>query len=230
MLTCNVLSRLVSYPETGMIAALPFLRQVLRDEKLVPVEQITGLERLMASLEAGDLIDLQTDYVSLFDRSRNLSLHLFEHVHGDSRDRGQALVSLHELYQSHGLEVTARETPDYLPLILEFLSICPETVAREMLGQMRPILAVLAERLAARKSGYAAIVQAILCLDYDQAAAAGPAQIRGEDDESLESLDEAWEEEAVSFGPGAAQASCATSSCSSAHQFNPIAAAGGSHG
>ena len=60
--------------------------------------------------------------------ARRLSLHLFEHVHGESRDRGQAMVDLKAMYENAGLFVT-RELPDYVPLLLEFLSTQPRPEA-----------------------------------------------------------------------------------------------------
>lgn len=93
---------------------------------------------MIEELASQDLYELQARYVDLFDRSRALSLHLFEHVHGESRDRGQAMVDLKALYESHGLEITASELPDFLPLFLEYLSLRPLEEAKALLGK-RPM-------------------------------------------------------------------------------------------
>ena len=108
-----------------------------------------ALTRLIAEIAAGDLYDLQERYVPAVRPQRTLSLHLFEHVHGESRDRGQAMVDLKALYEAAGLEIAANELPDYVPLFLEFLSTRPLAEARELLGQPAHILAALAERLGA---------------------------------------------------------------------------------
>ena len=104
---------------TGEIAA------VLAEEGLVPAPLRAAIGALLAELAGRDIYELQERYFALFDRSRTLSLHLFEHVHGESRDRGQAMADLIALYRGHGLEPTASELPDFLPLFLEFLSLLP---------------------------------------------------------------------------------------------------------
>jgi nitrate reductase delta subunit len=194
----RILARLLAYPEAELIAALPDLRgRIAADASLVPSCR-QGLLQLCDALGEGDLIEIQERYVALFDRMRSLSLHLFEHVHGDSRDRGMAMVSLIELYRQHGLDIDAQELPDYLPLLLEFLSIVEPAEARTHLQDAAHILAGLQERLAKRGSPYAAIFATLLALA--EATDVAPAQA-AEDDQSLEALDRAWEEVPVTFGP-----------------------------
>jgi nitrate reductase delta subunit len=143
-------------------------------------------------------MDLQAAYVGLFDRVRTLSLHLFEHVHGESRDRGQAMVDLVKLYQRHGLDVTAKELPDYLPLFLEFLSIVPPAEARDLLGEAAHIFPAIGGRLARRESPYAAVFTALAEL-AGGSVGTGP-DVDEPDTESPEAIDRAWEEAAVTFG------------------------------
>ena len=155
----------------------------------------------------GDLFDLQERYVLLFDRTRSLSLHLFEHVHGESRDRGQAMIDLRSLYEKNGLSISATELPDFLPLFLEFLSTRPISEARDLLGQTAHIVAALGERLAKRGSPYAAIFTAL-----GEVAAADPASAAVEallaepdaDPDDFAALDAAWQDAPVMFGPDAA--------------------------
>ena len=138
----------------------------------------------------------------MFDRSRSLALHLFEHVHGESRDRGQAMVDLRAMYDRAGLSIAANELPDYLPLFLEFLSVMPARAAASLLGEAVHVVAALQQRLAERGSAYAGVMAALASL------AASPAK-RGAIDEvlavlkpeadSVEALDRQWEEEAVRF-------------------------------
>jgi len=196
--TYRVLARLLDYPTADLAAAAPDLGAVLDAEAVLPTAARRALAPLLDELAGRDLLDLQAGYVDLFDRVRSLSLNLFEHVHGDSRDRGQAMAELVELYRARGLDVTAREMPDHLPLVLEFLSVLPEQEARGLLAETAPIIAQLAVRLSKRSSPYAAALEAVLHLAGGSAMAVDDA---APVEETPESLDRAWEEAAVVFGP-----------------------------
>ncbi|MBI3451636.1 MAG: nitrate reductase molybdenum cofactor assembly chaperone [Rhodospirillales bacterium] len=111
MRSFKVLSALLAYPDAEVIAHREELRAILATEGAVPPAERAGIGRLIDELGAGDLLDAQERYVGLFDRTRSLSLQLFEHVHGDSRDRGQAMVDLAALYRRHGMEIAAQELP-----------------------------------------------------------------------------------------------------------------------
>jgi nitrate reductase delta subunit len=214
--TFKVLSALLSYPTEETVAAAPELAAALAAEKLVAAPSQAALERLLAEFAAGDLFDLQERYVLLFDRTRSLSLYLFEHVHGESRDRGQAMVDLAELYRRHGLEIAARELPDYLPLFLEYLSTRTLDEARDLLGQTVHILAALGRRLAKRGSPYASVFAALEALAGKPADGASVAAVLAEPDDDpddLGALDAAWAEEPVRFGPGAAGQGAAGQDC-----------------
>jgi nitrate reductase delta subunit len=155
---------------------------------------------LVDGLAADDLLTVQERYTDLFDRGRSLSLHLFEHVHGDSRDRGPAMIDLLQLYRRHGFDAHPRELPDYLPLFVEFLSQIESAEARGLLRDAAPILVLLQERLAKRKCAYAAVPAALLAI-AEATDAVAPAQAPGADDDSFAALDRAWVEAAVVFGP-----------------------------
>jgi nitrate reductase delta subunit len=204
--TFKVLSALLSYPTAELQAAAPEFAGVLASEGLLPEPARQAVAPLIAQIAEGDLFDLQERYVLLFDRTRSLSLHLFEHIHGESRDRGQAMVDLAELYAQNGLAISARELPDYLPLFLEFLSTQPEDEARELLGQPLHIISALATRLMRRESVYAAALRALEAIARGKPEAAALQELleAAEDDPNdLAALDAIWEEEAVTFGPGA---------------------------
>ena len=198
-------SALLSYPTPALKEAAADLRTIIHKEVSGPIWAIHKIDRLLDELETQDILELQERYVFLFDRTRSLSLHLFEHVHGESRDRGQAMVDLKELYARGGLEIDAKELPDYLPLFLEFLSTQPEDEARRLLAEPVAVIAALKERLSKRKSPYAAILAVL-----ETMASAAPADTdlkelrRAPDDDpnDLKALDEAWEDEPVIFGPG----------------------------
>ena len=205
MRTFKVLSALLSYPTEALIEAAPEFLVVLDQEKLVPAASRRALDLLIGDIGSGEVYDLQERYGLLFDRSKTLALHLFEHVHGESRDRGQAMVDLKAMYENAGLVIAANELPDYVPLLLEFLSTQPLAEARELLGQTAHILAALAERLGRRESNYKAVFDALVAI----AAEAPRRDIVDEllkapdtDPMDLVALDAAWEEEEVRFGPG----------------------------
>jgi nitrate reductase delta subunit len=206
MRTFKVLSALLNYPTEALIDAAPEFLAVLDSEKLVPSACRGPVNALIEEIAVGELYDLQERYGLLFDRSKTLALHLFEHVHGESRDRGQAMVDLKAMYENAGLVIAANELPDYVPLFLEFLSTRPVREARELLAQTAHILAALAERLGRRQSGYKAVFDALVAI----AAEAPRRDIVDEllktpdaDPMDLVALDAAWEEEEVRFGPGA---------------------------
>lgn len=196
-LTLRILSALLRYPDEAVQQAAPELAGVLAEDGLMSPEQRASLQPLLDALATTDLLDAQERYVGLFDRGRAVSLHLFEHVHGESRDRGQAMVDLRGRYEAHGLEITAKELPDYLPLFLEYLSVLPPAQAAEELAQPGVILSALADRLEEKGTPYAAPMRILA----DLAGAGGEAfEIAPADDpDDLAALDAAWEEEQIRF-------------------------------
>ena len=199
MKTYVALSALLSYPDPELIEALPQVARLLDEEGFIPPAALGKLRALVRELAGEDLYELQERYVSLFDRSRALSLHLFEHVHGESRDRGQAMVDLARLYESQGLQVVDHELPDYLPAFLEYLSLLPGAQARGLLVETADILRALHKGLARRDSRYAAVLEALLALAGETVSE--PAVTAGEvEPDSPEALDREWAEEPVLFG------------------------------
>lgn len=197
----KVVSALLCYPQPELIAALPEIAAAIAAERALPRREREALLAFVDRLERSELLTLQEQYVALFDRGRALSLHLFEHVHGESRERGAAMVELLELYRRAGFELAARELPDYLPLLLEFLSQRPAAEARELLGDAGETLALLGARLAERGSDYHVLFDALgaiagapatLAAIRAQAASEGP-------DPAIVDMDKLWEEEAVTF-------------------------------
>lgn len=197
----KIFSALMCYPTAELIAALPELEEIIAADRDLSEDGKAGLCALIADLRRSDLIGAQQRYVDLFDRGRVLSLHLFEHVHGESRDRGQAMVDLLQLYESHGYALAARELPDYLPLLLEFLSLIPPELALDPLRDAAPILSLLGARLAERESPYRALFDALgdLAGRPEELAAIQTAVAAEGPDDSLVRMDDIWEEEAVSF-------------------------------
>ena len=185
-------SALLSYPTSEMRAALDEMTGLIERSPLIAPAERPGLLALIASLGEGDLLDAEERYCELFDRGRALSLHLFEHLHGESRDRGTAMVELKQLYRAAGFDLVGNELPDYLPVVLEYLSCRELPEARDMLVDCAHILQVIARALIARQSNYAAVLQALLVIAGEQpvdVAKVPPAK------ERIEDLDRAWREE-----------------------------------
>lgn len=204
MISLKAFSALLSYPDAELIAAIPELRQALRDDGLFGPRRLASLDPLLNRLAGSDLIDAQEAYVLLFDRSRTLSLNLFEHIHGESRDRGGAMVDLLETYRAGGFDLVGPELPDHLPVLLEFLSTRPVEEARATLGDAGAILVALAERLIRRESDYAALLVALVDFARAEATSEEAQALLAEpldNPEDLEALDAAYAEAQVVFGP-----------------------------
>ena len=230
--TFKALSLLLSYPTEDIQAAAEDLTHALEVEALVPERSRQRLARLIDQLAKRDLIDLQERYVLLFDRTRSLSLHLFEHVHGQGRDRGQAMVDLMGVYERHGLTIQARELPDHLPLFLEFLSILPAGEAREFLSQIQHIVVAIKDRLRKRRSVYAAVFAALEELASGQPRQDDLDALRDQPDDDprdLAALDQAWQDEAVTFGPGSAGMVAPGGACPAARATLARMDSGGKH-
>jgi nitrate reductase delta subunit len=205
MHSLHLLSLLLQYPTLDLQAVAPEIGLRLAADPALPADKVAALAPLLNRLANDDIYDLQEAYVGLFDRGRAVSLHLFEHVHGESRDRGQAMVDLRERYLAAGLEPEGNELPDYLPLFLDYCSVLPHEAAIEALAEPGVVLAALAGRLADRGADHAAVLDLLCAIagvtDVAEAQAAAPPP---EDPEDLEALDAAWAEEEIRFGTDAA--------------------------
>lgn len=208
--TFKILAAMLTYPTAEIQEAVDDFLPLLKEEALLPAAFVKRLNPIITEYRERDLLDLQERYVLLFDRTRSLSLHLFEHVHGESRDRGQAMVDLKAMYEAKGLVVDSTELPDFLPLFLEFLSILPPAEALELLSEPAHVIAAIGERLTKRDSSYAAVLGALGQLSGPADAEVIEALRKEPDDdpEDLEALDEAWEAEQVTFGPGSPEDGC----------------------
>jgi len=190
--TLRVLGALLGYPQADMRGDLPEMRRILADERVLSPARLAELDALIARLTAADLLETEAGYVELFDRGRATSLHLFEHVHGDSRERGPAMIDLARTYEQSGLYLRPGELPDYLPVILEFLSTREPSEVRAFLGEIAHLLNALFNALDRRGSAYAAVPGALLELAGESVT---PVKIASEP-----SLDESWDEPPVFDG------------------------------
>lgn len=210
MQSFKLLSALLCYPEPELVAALPVLRKALATSLIfqhatagatdepagvpkaaAPTGNGVTLEQTLAPLldylSSAPLIRLQENYVATFDRSTSHSLHLFEHIHGESRDRGQAMVDLLEEYRKHGFELSTTELPDYVPLFLEFLAQLPEDQVQALLGDAIHVLAMIGNKLSSAQSPYACVFEVLRnrCTTEPQAFTEPPVR---DMDEALETF------------------------------------------
>ncbi len=190
-LTLRVLAHLLRYPDAGFRSHIPELRQALESEAALPASRLAELDALLRHLATRPALEIESDYVELFDRGRRTALHLFEHVHGDSRDRGPAMIDLIQTYEKAGLFLGPEELPDHLPVLLEFASTQPPPQAREFVGEIAHIVRAIFSALAERQSPYASVLAAVLELAGEKAEAVAVAPEPG--------IDESWAEPAV-FG------------------------------
>ena len=199
MLTYRVLSALLSYPTELKNAAREAVR-ILREEQLLSAGHIERVCGFVDWLLDTPQLDTEAAYIDAFDRGRSTSLHLFEHIHGESRARGEAMYRLLLRYRAHGLELQAGELPDFLPLFLEFLSTRPAREAAKHLAEVADIVVLIGRRLRKRGAPHAALLEAIASLA--DTARRDSAELPGENedrDDTPAALDAAWEEAPVTF-------------------------------
>ncbi|MEO3474842.1 nitrate reductase molybdenum cofactor assembly chaperone [Roseomonas sp. CAU 1739] len=199
-----ILSTLLRYPDEALRADLPDIAEAIASADFAARDR-RALERLVRRLAAGDPLDRQEDFVRLFDRGRSTSLHLFEHVHGDTRNRGPAMVELVAIYDANGFAMTGNELPDYLPLILEFCAMAPPDTAANLLSQAGPLLQQIHAKLVSRglpsSRGYAAVLAGVLA-EVSLAPTSLPTAANDQaDEDDLAAIDAAYEDEPVVFGP-----------------------------
>ena len=227
-LTLRVLAHLLSYPDASLREHLPAMREALRVEKALSPSRLAELDTLMLRLQTRRAMDVEAEHVELFDRGRGTALHLFEHVHGDSRDRGPAMVDLCKTYEAAGLYLAPGELPDHLTVVLEYASTQPPAQAVAFLGEIGHILQVIFSALLKRQAPQACVLAALLDLAGEKAQAVPvPPE---------PALDEAWEEPLAFDGcstqgqarPGAPQPIQIVRKPGSGHPAAPSAAQGAS--
>ncbi len=184
--TLRVLAALLAYPDARLRGDLPDMQALLAEDNTLSESRRGEIEALGRWLAGSEPLELETEYVETFDRGRSTSLHLFEHVHGDSRDRGPAMIDLAQTYAAAGLLLKEGELPDYLPAVLEFVSTQPPAEAKAFLGEISHLVNAIFGALLARGSRYAAVLGALLDLAGEKARAVElPAE---------PALDETWAE------------------------------------
>ena len=203
----RVLALLLGYPDAELRAHLSELRAALHAERALSASRLAELDALIATLARKGVLEAESDYVELFDRGRATSLHLFEHVHGDSRDRGPAMIDLTKTYEQAGLFLGEGELPDFVPVVLQFTSTLAPRQAREFLGEMGHIFNAIFAALQKRESPYACVLGALLELAGEKAS---PVEVVAD-----EPIDAIWEEPVVFDG-------CSSKGQSRPDQAQPI--------
>jgi nitrate reductase delta subunit len=206
-LSLRVLARLLGYPDAELRGHLREMRDALHSEQALSAPRLAELDALIGHLGRGDGLETEAEYVQLFDRGRATSLHLFEHVHGDSRDRGPAMIDLAQTYEKAGLFLAPGEMPDYLPVVLEFVSTQPLRETHSFLGEMAHILNAIFSALVQRESAYASVIAALLEIAGEKVQAVKVA--------ADEPLDESWQEPMAFDG-------CSTQGQAKPNQPQPI--------
>ncbi|HEX5959954.1 MAG TPA: nitrate reductase molybdenum cofactor assembly chaperone [Rhodanobacteraceae bacterium] len=193
-LLLRALSALLAYPGAELRAALPEIADAIRDARAIDAQRKDDLTALVDEIAARDPLDAEGRYVDLFDRGRRTSLNLFEHVHGDGRQRGPAMLELKQRYLDAGMQPVVDELPDHLPLLLEYLSCRDFAETKDTIGEIAHILRVLGNTLLQRDSRYAAVMAALLQLGGEKGLDAHAPVPPAED------IDQAWEEKPA-FAP-----------------------------
>lgn len=227
--TFKALGIMLTYPEKEWLEGMEELCGLIEQERLLGNNDTQAVCAFARDLASHELFEAQEAYVNTFDRVRSLSLHLFEHVHGEARDRGQAMVDLSDIYKEQGFVLDKSELPDYLPVFLEYLSYLPQNEALDMLGDPSEILVAIGRRLAERDSPYQVIFYSLIRL-----AGRVPAKVEHKIAAELPSfaqLDKEWEDKPVDFlgaespetktGGGCGKAGCGSGGCGGGKAMNP---------
>lgn len=201
MLILKVISRLLDYPTAALFSAADDLVTVVNECQNLSLVKREKLIDFIRQLTARDLYDAQESYDLLFDRGRALSLLLFEHVHGESRDRGQAMVDLINVYKTKGFEIDSSQLPDYIPLYLEFLSEQNANYAREWLGDICHLMTMLSERLIERDCYYSILFDSLIEISGFEVDRREIAQTVSQEkrDDTIEMIDKEWEDKEIRF-------------------------------
>lgn len=227
MLILKVISRLLDYPTVEMFAAKEELIAVVDKAEELTAQNRSKLVEFIQQLTDRDIFDAQESYDLLFDRGRALSLLMFEHVHGESRDRGQAMVDLMNVYKTNGFEVNSSQLPDYIPLYLEFLSEQSTGFIEEWLGDICHLLTMLSERLIDRECYYSVLFDSLIDIsglevDLEERAEIAASVKAEERDDTTEVIDKEWEDKEIRFDdPMVGDCSSASGVQQSQHSLDP---------
>ena len=212
MKTFKVLGLLLTYPVPETMQHWPAMSALLEQEQLLGKKALKQIQQWISDTQEQDIYELQENYVATFDRGRGHCLHLFEHIHGESRERGQAMVDLTEMYAAKGLSIQHSELPDYLPMFLEYFALCEFDEAQPLLSEISHILVSIGTKLKQRDNSYHVVFDTLLHLSkarVDQKVIDAAIAFVEAEDNSLEALDKEWEE-AEAFSGDPQESDCAS--------------------
>jgi nitrate reductase delta subunit len=153
--TYKILSLLLDYPDREVKVNLPEMMEAVEEERYLSQAQAANLRHFLDYALSIPLTEWQTQYVQLFDLTASSNLYLFDHVYGDSRERGQAMVDLIDMYRKSGFTVRPDELPDYLPLFLEYISLLNSPAdAGVLLTEISHVLEQMKQTLEKKNSPY----------------------------------------------------------------------------
>ena len=198
----KILSRLLMFPDVALRGYIKDMQVITERSCLLSQKSKDAFTKLAAMIIEKDLIDLQEHYVSLFDRTPGLSLHLFEHIFGDQQERSQAMLELEQMYRQHGFKSLNQELPDYLPMLLEFLAFQRSSLINDVLADASDVFEILRQRLINRNSPYHSIFSCLVDISGVQPdISAVQAKILA--DKGLapnqRTIDTTWQEQLVTF-------------------------------
>lgn len=198
------LARILDYPTVELQQHADEIAAILAAAPGLNEDESEAVRAFAKGLAGQRLFDIQAEYVETFDQGRKVSLYVFEHVYGESRDRGPAMIELKKAYRDYGLDTNTRELPDFLPVFLEFCAQVPPDAAMTWLVETTHILQRVCVRLAERGSGYATTLTVLLRMIGADPAPEDLTHMAGEErrDDTPEAMDEIWMEKPVTFGPG----------------------------
>lgn len=191
MMFYRIASALLEYPDAELRAALPEIRAAVVGADDIAPEERGSLTAFLDQLDAQALqqpLALEEEYVRTFDMVPEHSLHLTHHLIGEDKNRGPALIDLGEYYKEYGLDISdeAKEIPDYLPLMLEFLSLLETDEARLFLSGWTKVLRQLRVNLEEAGSPYARLIHLVEA--RSQLLAAGSELVDPSPDEKTDPL------------------------------------------
>ena len=159
----KVLAVLLEYPRKELVENWDEMRQLVSTLPNLGDEDKSKLTDFIEWASALSLTKFQAKYVDSFDMTAENSLYLTYHLFDEQdRERGPALIELTELYKSTGFEISDGELPDYLPLILEYVSTMDDTAsARAFLQQTAQAADIIASNLEKNASPYAPLVRIV---------------------------------------------------------------------
>jgi len=157
----KVISELMQYPDEGFMKRLPHVETAVAE---LPEELREKIEDFISFIKCQSPIRLQETYTAAFCINSKTTLNMAYHHWGNSEKRALALAGLEQVYREAGYERIGGELPDFLPLMLEFLSINPDAPGAELVRQCLSGPERLSAQLRETAPGYAGLLDSLACI------------------------------------------------------------------